>query len=73
MKELGLGIAYMGLESGSDAVLSSINKGVTSSEMIMAGKKLIASGIRLSVTLISGIGGKERMARACIRVSKGDK
>jgi len=58
LKESGLGIAYMGLESGSDAVLSSINKGVTSSEMIEAGKKLIASGIKLSVTLISGIGGK---------------
>ena len=58
LKELGLGIAYMGLESGSDAVLSSINKGVTSSEMIAAGKKLIGSGIKLSVTLISGIGGK---------------
>ncbi len=57
LKESGLGIAYMGLESGSDAVLSSINKGVTSSEMIEAGKKLIASGIKLSVTLISGIGG----------------
>jgi radical SAM superfamily enzyme YgiQ (UPF0313 family) len=60
LKELGLGIAYMGLESGSDDVLSSINKGVTASEMIMAGKKLIGSGIKLSVTLISGIGGKSR-------------
>lgn len=58
LKELGLGIIYMGLESGSDAVLSSINKGVTSSEMITAGEKLINSGIKLSITLISGIGGK---------------
>ena len=58
LEELGLGIAYMGLESGSDAILRSINKGVTSSEMITAGKKLISSGIKLSVTLISGIGGK---------------
>ncbi len=41
-------------------MLSSINKGVTSSEMIEAGKKLIGSGIKLSVTLISGIGGKNR-------------
>jgi radical SAM superfamily enzyme YgiQ (UPF0313 family) len=56
--ELGLGIAYMGLESGSDTVLTSIRKGVTAAEMIMAGKKLMNSGIKLSVTLISGLGGK---------------
>jgi radical SAM superfamily enzyme YgiQ (UPF0313 family) len=59
LKELGLGIAYMGLESGSDAVLSYIKKGVASQEMIAAGRKLIGSGINLSVTLISGIGGKK--------------
>lgn len=59
-KELGLGIAYMGLESGSDAILRNIEKGVVSSEMIEAGKRLMSSGIKLSITLISGIGGKER-------------
>ena len=58
LKELGLGIAYMGLESGSDEILASIKKGVTSLEMVEAGKKLISSGIKLSVTLISGIGGR---------------
>lgn len=58
LKELGLGIAYMGLESGNDEILKSIKKGVTSAEMVEAGKKLVSSGIKLSVTLISGIGGK---------------
>jgi radical SAM superfamily enzyme YgiQ (UPF0313 family) len=58
LKELGLGIAYMGLESGSDSVLENIKKGVTSIEMVEAGRKLISSGIKLSMTLISGIGGK---------------
>jgi radical SAM superfamily enzyme YgiQ (UPF0313 family) len=57
-KELGLGIVYMGLESGNDEILKSIKKGVTSEEMVEAGKKLRSSGINLSVTLISGIGGK---------------
>jgi radical SAM superfamily enzyme YgiQ (UPF0313 family) len=57
-KELGLGIVYMGLESGNDEILKSIKKGVTSEEMVEAGKKLRNSGINLSVTLISGIGGK---------------
>lgn len=60
LKDLGLGIAYLGVESGSDEILREIKKGVTSAEMIAAGKKIIASGMKLSVTLISGIGGKKK-------------
>ncbi len=59
LKELGLGIAYMGLESGSDVILKNIRKGVTASEMIEAGRKVIKSGIKLSITLISGLGGRK--------------
>ncbi|MCF6465824.1 radical SAM protein [Clostridium sp. Cult2] len=58
LKSLGLGIVYLGLESGSDKILKDINKGVDSSQMIEAGRKIIEAGIELSVTLISGIGGK---------------
>lgn len=58
LKNLGLGIAYMGIESGSDKILKNINKGCTSKDIIEAGKKIIESGIKLSVTLISGLGGK---------------
>ena len=59
LKNAGLKIAYMGVESGSDLILKEIKKGVTSAEMIMAGKKLEESGIKASVTFISGIGGRE--------------
>lgn len=59
LNELGLGIVYLGVESGSDNILKSINKGVTSEEMIRAGKRIVDSNIELSVTLISGIGGRE--------------
>lgn len=58
LKELGLGIAYMGVESGSGEILRRIKKGVTPEEMIQAGQRLAESGIRLSITLISGIGGR---------------
>lgn len=58
LKECGLGIAYLGVESGSDRILNSIKKGVTSDEMIEAGMRISDSGIKLSVTLISGLGGK---------------
>ncbi|MEA3422312.1 MAG: radical SAM protein [Bacillota bacterium] len=57
LKEHGLDMLYVGIESGSDVILKIINKGVTSDEMIKAGKKAIECGMKLSVTLISGIGG----------------
>lgn len=58
LKDYGLSIAYMGVESGSDQVLERIKKGVTAKEMIEAGKRMMASGIKMSITLISGLGGK---------------
>lgn len=59
LKDQGLGIIYLGIESGSDKILKDIHKGVTSQEIIEAGKKVRGSGIALSVTLISGLGGRE--------------
>lgn len=58
LKALGLGIVYLGLESGSDKILKDIEKGVNSAQMIEAGRKIVEADIELSVTLISGIGGK---------------
>ena len=59
LKDLGLGIVYLGVESGSEKILKNINKGVSRDEMILAGKKIVDAEIKLSVTLISGIGGEE--------------
>jgi len=59
LSSLGLGIAYLGLESGSDTVLETVKKGVTSADMIEAGKKIVEAGIKLSVMVISGLGGRE--------------
>lgn len=56
----GLRIAYMGLESGDDITLQNINKGADAARMIEMGKKLRASGIKLSITVLLGIGGRER-------------
>ena len=57
LRELGLKMVYMGLESGSDAVLVDINKGETADEITEAGIKARDAGISLSVTVISGLGG----------------
>ena len=60
LKEHGLGIIYMGLETGDDVTLKKINKGATSDHMIAMGRKVRAAGIKLSITVILGIAGKKR-------------
>ena len=62
LKELyenGVKIVYLGAESGSDKILKAINKGSTSAEIIEAVKRLEVAGIKASVSMISGLGGKE--------------
>lgn len=59
LKAAGLDMVYMGLESGADQILSDVKKGVTAAEMIEAGKKVRAAGMTLSMTIISGLGGKK--------------
>jgi len=56
----GIGIAYMGLETGDDETLKKIKKGVGSEKMIAMGKKARAAGLKLSITVLLGIAGKER-------------
>lgn len=70
LNSLGLGIAYLGVESGSNEILKKIKKGVYSEEMIEAGKKIISSGIKLSVTLISGLGGKKKWKEHAVESAK---
>jgi len=60
LKAHGLGIAFMGLETGDDVTLKNINKGATSKHMIEMGKKARSAGIKLSITVLLGIAGKER-------------
>lgn len=60
LHENGIGIIYIGAESGSDQVLQDIQKGVSRAQMIEAVQKIEASGIQASVTFISGLAGPER-------------
>jgi radical SAM superfamily enzyme YgiQ (UPF0313 family) len=60
LREAGLRIAYMGIESGDPAVLCSIQKGVVPEQIIEAGQKILQAGIKLSTTVILGLGGRER-------------
>ena len=58
LKSAGLDRIHSGFESGSDAVLELINKGVTAAEEITAGKNVKAGGIEFSVYFMPGVGGK---------------
>ena len=49
----------MGLETGDDALLKKIKKGVTGVEHIEGGRKAIKAGFQLSEYWMPGLGGKE--------------
>ena len=62
LKAAGLDRIHSGFESGSDAVLKRINKGVTQEQQIRAGKAVKAGGIELSIYFMPGVGGKDLSA-----------
>ena len=70
LKEAGLDMVYMGAESGSDKVLTAVKKKATQAEIIEAGLKLKAAGIKQSITLISGLGGVENLEEHAIESAK---
>ena len=59
LKDKGLGIIYLGLESGDQEVLRRIKKNATIDQLVSAAKRVKESGTLLSVTVILGIGGVE--------------
>jgi len=60
LRENGLGILYLGVETGDDRLLKEICKGSGSENLIAMGRKVKDAGIKLSVTVLLGIGGTER-------------
>lgn len=60
LRDNGLKIVYMGLESGDDEVLRRVNKGVSAMDNIRAARKVKEAGIELSVYVLAGLGGRER-------------
>ena len=60
LAENGIAIAYMGLETGDDETLKNVRKGADADKMIRMGRKIREAGIKLSVTVLLGIAGKER-------------
>jgi radical SAM superfamily enzyme YgiQ (UPF0313 family) len=60
LREGGLELLYLGLESGDDQTLADIHKGMTVAEQIEGCRRATEAGLELSVTAILGLAGTER-------------
>ncbi len=63
LKEAGLGLYYLGIESGDDQALADMEKGVDAAEMIECGRKVGEAGVRLSTMILLGAAGREGSRR----------
>ena len=60
LREEGLALLYLGLESGDDQTLAGVHKGITVGEQIEGCRRASDAGIELSVTAILGLAGSAR-------------
>ena len=70
LRDKGLTMVYMGLESGCDDVLKRMRKGHMSAEIVEMGQKVRRCGMALSVTAITGLGGPELLERHAIETAE---
>jgi radical SAM superfamily enzyme YgiQ (UPF0313 family) len=59
LKESGLQIIYLGVETGNVELLKKTQKGATYEQMVEASRRVKEAGILLSVTVLLGLGGIE--------------
>lgn len=60
LRKNGLGILYLGVETGDAELLKEIRKGTSAEHLINMGRKVRDARIKLSVTVLLGIAGRER-------------
>ena len=70
LKEAGLQLLYYGMETGDDVTLKAVNKGVNGEEAVEAGRRVTASGMKLSIMVILGLAGKEGSKRHALETAK---
>lgn len=71
LRALKLGIVYLGLESGDPETLAAVRKDAGPGDMVRAARLVREAGIKLNVTVLLGVGGRQRSrehARATIGV-----
>lgn len=62
LKEAGIELIYIGLESGDNEVLKRTNKGSSAENFIIGAKKAKEAGFQTSVTVIAGLAGGTKEA-----------
>ena len=70
LRETGLDMAYLGVESGDPETLVNVRKGATYEEIAEAGRRLKQAGIITSVTVILGLAGVEGSERHAVATGK---
>lgn len=60
LRQNNLGILFYGVETGDNAIRKEICKGSTAETCIEMGRRVKEAGIELSVTVLLGIGGREK-------------
>jgi radical SAM superfamily enzyme YgiQ (UPF0313 family) len=66
----GLDRLHVGLETGDDALLKRINKGVTAEAHIKGGRKALQAGFQLSEYWMPGLGGKSMLTDHAVNTAK---
>lgn len=70
LKESGLSMIYVGIESGDDEVLKLMNKGENYNSTVEGLLKAKAAGIKLSVIILEGVGGLKYSEQHAINSAK---
>ena len=70
IKNAGLKLLYVGIESGDDEVLKMITKGETYNSTLDGLQKAREAGIKLSVMILNGLGGKKYSEQHAINSAK---
>ncbi|MGD0996918.1 MAG: radical SAM protein, partial [Thermoleophilia bacterium] len=59
LRAAGLTRVHLGMESGSDEVLARVEKGCTATELVTAGRQVLAGGMELCLYVMPGLGGRD--------------
>lgn len=70
LSEAGLKLIYTGIETGDDKLLKLTNKGETSVSTVDGLVKARESGLRLSVMILNGLGGKQYSSQHAINSAR---
>ncbi|MCK4407406.1 MAG: radical SAM protein [Bacteroidales bacterium] len=70
LRKAGLKLIYVGIESGDDEVLKSVNKGETFNSTVDGLLKAKKAGIKSSVMILNGLGGKKYSKQHAVNSAK---